>query len=116
MENERFITSTLNKKDVEAETTLRPQTFGSFPGQTKTKDRLEIYVAAAKTAPNRSVTCSSADRRDSAKRRSPTSSPTKKARTSRPQAVPSSKNRAISPDCSPRWKKAIFCSSTKSTV
>ena len=48
MENERFITSTLNKKDVEAETTLRPQTFGSFPGQTKTKDRLEIYVAAAK--------------------------------------------------------------------
>ena len=48
MENERFITSTLNKKDAEAETTLRPQNFSSFPGQTKTKDRLEIYVAAAK--------------------------------------------------------------------
>ena len=37
MEHERFITSTLNRKDVEAESTLRPQTFGSFPGQTKTK-------------------------------------------------------------------------------
>ena len=46
MEHERFITSTLNRKDVEAESTLRPQTFGSFPGQTKTKDRLEIYVSA----------------------------------------------------------------------
>ena len=49
MENERFITSTLNKKDAEAESTLRPQTFSSFPGQTKTKERLEIYVQAAKT-------------------------------------------------------------------
>ena len=48
MEHERFITSTLNRKDVEAESTLRPQTFGSFPGQTKTKDRLEIYVSAAR--------------------------------------------------------------------
>ncbi len=48
MDNERFITSTLNKKDVEAETTLRPRNFDSFPGQIKTKDRLEIYVEAAK--------------------------------------------------------------------
>ena len=49
MENERFITSTLNKKDAEAESTLRPQSFDSFPGQVKTKERLEIYVKAART-------------------------------------------------------------------
>ncbi len=48
MPSERFITSTMNKKDVEAEATLRPQAFASFPGQAKVKDRLEVYVQAAK--------------------------------------------------------------------
>ncbi len=48
MSNERFLTSTMNKRDFEAEETLRPQSFQSFPGQKKTKDRLEIYVEAAK--------------------------------------------------------------------
>ena len=48
MPNERFLTSTMNKRDFEAEETLRPQSFQSFPGQKKTKDRLEIYVEAAK--------------------------------------------------------------------
>ena len=48
MPNERFLTSTMNKRDFEAEETLRPQSFLSFPGQKKTKDRLEIYVEAAK--------------------------------------------------------------------
>ncbi|MBQ7404382.1 MAG: Holliday junction branch migration DNA helicase RuvB [Lentisphaeria bacterium] len=38
----------MNKRDFEAEETLRPQSFQSFPGQKKTKDRLEIYVEAAK--------------------------------------------------------------------
>lgn len=38
----------MNKKDFEAEETLRPHSFQSFPGQKKTKDRLEIYVEAAK--------------------------------------------------------------------
>lgn len=45
---ERFITSTLNRKDEEAETTLRPQSFDAFPGQQKVKTRMEIYVKAAK--------------------------------------------------------------------
>ena len=45
---ERFITSTMNKKDVEVETTLRPQSFDTFPGQSKVKDRLAVYVEAAK--------------------------------------------------------------------
>ena len=47
--SERFITSTLNRKDEESEKNLRPQNFASFPGQTKVKDRLEVYVSAAKT-------------------------------------------------------------------
>jgi len=47
-EKERFITSTLNKKDEEQDTTLRPQTFSAFPGQTKVKEQLEVYVTAAK--------------------------------------------------------------------
>ncbi len=47
MSNERFLTSTLNRKDVEAEETLRPRSFDAFPGQTKAKERLRIYVGAA---------------------------------------------------------------------
>ena len=46
--SERFITSTLNRKDEEAEKTLRPQNFSSFPGQEKVKERLEVYVSAAR--------------------------------------------------------------------
>ena len=48
MAQERFITSTLNRKDETVETTLRPQRFQAFPGQEKVKDRLEVYVGAAK--------------------------------------------------------------------
>ena len=46
---ERFITSTMNRKDEAAEATLRPQKFESFPGQNKVKERLEVYVGAAKS-------------------------------------------------------------------
>lgn len=45
---ERFITSTLNKKDVTQDETLRPQSFDRFPGQQKVKERIELYVKAAK--------------------------------------------------------------------
>ncbi len=48
MSPERFVTSTLNRKDTEVDGTLRPQSFDSFPGQDKAKERLEVYVAAAK--------------------------------------------------------------------
>jgi holliday junction DNA helicase RuvB len=48
MEEERFLTSTLNKEDKEFDSSLRPQTFASFPGQDKIKDRLKLYVQAAK--------------------------------------------------------------------
>ncbi len=48
MSPERFITSTMNKKDVEVEQTLRPQSFSAFPGQDKVKERVEVYVQAAK--------------------------------------------------------------------
>lgn len=46
---ERFITSTLTRKDEEAEATLRPKEFRFFPGQDKVKERLLVYVQAAKT-------------------------------------------------------------------
>jgi len=45
---ERFITSTLNKKDSSEDESLRPKTFENFPGQQRVKDRVELYVAAAK--------------------------------------------------------------------
>ncbi len=45
---ERFITSTLTRKDETQDATLRPQKFEDFPGQQKVKERLEVYVAAAK--------------------------------------------------------------------
>ncbi|MBQ4315111.1 MAG: Holliday junction branch migration DNA helicase RuvB [Lentisphaeria bacterium] len=44
---ERFITSTLNKRDSAKETTLRPPTFAEFPGQEKVKEQLELFVKAA---------------------------------------------------------------------
>ena len=46
---ERFITSTLNKRDPAKETSLRPPKFADFPGQEKVKDQLELFVAAAKS-------------------------------------------------------------------
>lgn len=45
---ERFITSTLNKKDPAKENTLRPPTFAEFPGQNRVKEQLELFVRAAK--------------------------------------------------------------------
>ena len=42
--------STLNKPDAALEMTLRPSLFSEFTGQPKVKERLEIAVAAAKTA------------------------------------------------------------------
>lgn len=44
---ERFITSTLNKRDPVKEVKLRPEHFREFPGQTKVKERLELVVSAA---------------------------------------------------------------------
>ena len=45
---ERFITSTLNKKDPARETSLRPPKFADFPGQDRVKEQLELFVHAAK--------------------------------------------------------------------
>ncbi|MBQ9789448.1 MAG: AAA family ATPase, partial [Lentisphaeria bacterium] len=46
---ERFISSTLNKKDSVAEQSLRPLKFADFPGQEKIKEQLELFVMAAKS-------------------------------------------------------------------
>ncbi len=48
MSEERFITTCMNKKEEEFETSLRPQTFDEFPGQDKVKERLQIFVEASK--------------------------------------------------------------------
>ncbi|MDD3154117.1 MAG: Holliday junction branch migration DNA helicase RuvB [Victivallaceae bacterium] len=45
---ERFITSTLNRRDKENESTLRPPSFTEFPGQARIKEQLALFVAAAR--------------------------------------------------------------------
>lgn len=47
-ETERFITSQLNKREEQFEQTLRPASFANFPGQERIKERLEIFVKAAR--------------------------------------------------------------------
>ncbi len=44
---ERFITSTLNKRDPVREQSLRPPSFADFPGQDTVKAQLELFVRAA---------------------------------------------------------------------
>ena len=45
---ERFITSTLNRRDPAKENSLRPPAFAEFPGQDRVKEQLELFVRAAK--------------------------------------------------------------------
>ena len=45
---ERFITSTLNKRDTAKEQSLRPPKFADFPGQPRVKEQLELFVKAAR--------------------------------------------------------------------
>jgi holliday junction DNA helicase RuvB len=45
---DRFITDTLTKSDTEFDITLRPGRFTDFIGQAKVRERLELFVAAAK--------------------------------------------------------------------
>ena len=54
---ERFITSTLNKRDPAKETSLRPPKFADFPGQEKVKDQLELFVAALQAYVFTILTC-----------------------------------------------------------
>lgn len=46
--SERFITDTLNHADTELDLTLRPARFADYIGQDKVKDRLALFVEAAK--------------------------------------------------------------------
>ena len=45
---ERFITSTLNRRDPAKENSLRPPAFAEFPGQPRVKEQLELFVRAAR--------------------------------------------------------------------
>ena len=44
---DRFITSQMNRKEEEVDSTLRPQCFADYPGQERVKERLKIVVQAA---------------------------------------------------------------------
>jgi len=46
--SERFITDTLNKEETEFDLSLRPSRFADFVGQGKVRERLELFVQAAK--------------------------------------------------------------------
>lgn len=45
---ERFVTETLNQKQTEFDLSLRPARFADFVGQDKVRERLELFVAAAR--------------------------------------------------------------------
>ncbi|MBN1918250.1 MAG: Holliday junction branch migration DNA helicase RuvB [Verrucomicrobia bacterium] len=45
---ERFITTALRERDAQLDATLRPQRWADFIGQDKVKERLEIFISAAK--------------------------------------------------------------------
>ena len=44
--HERFISSTLNRRDPEKESSLRPPAFAEFPGQERAKEQLELIETA----------------------------------------------------------------------
>lgn len=46
--SDRFISDTLNQADTEFDVSLRPARFEDYIGQAKVKERLELFVAAAK--------------------------------------------------------------------
>lgn len=46
--SDRFVTDTLNKADTEFDISLRPGRFTDFVGQGKVRERLELYVEAAR--------------------------------------------------------------------
>ncbi|MGB3366809.1 MAG: Holliday junction branch migration DNA helicase RuvB [Acidaminobacteraceae bacterium] len=46
--NSRFVTPSFTSEDVVAELTLRPQSLDDYIGQTRTKEKLNIFISAAK--------------------------------------------------------------------
>ncbi len=46
--SDRFVTDTLNKEDSDFDISLRPTKFADFVGQLKVRERLELFVEAAK--------------------------------------------------------------------
>lgn len=48
MEAERFISGEKLPDDMNVEVSLRPKSFAEFPGQNKVKEKLKVFVQAAK--------------------------------------------------------------------
>ena len=48
MDDERFISSSMNSYDEEIETSLRPKTFDDYIGQDKVKNNLKVFIEACK--------------------------------------------------------------------
>lgn len=48
MEVDRLITGDAQTDDISAEVSLRPSSFDEFPGQTKVKEKLQVFIQAAK--------------------------------------------------------------------
>ena len=113
---ERFITSTLNRRDAAKEVTLRPPSFSEFPGQERVKEQLELFVQAAKARGEALDHILLSDLRDWEKPPLPTSSPMNGEPISKVPAVPLSKNRAILPDFLQVWNPVMFFSLTRSTA
>ncbi|NLT97579.1 MAG: AAA family ATPase, partial [Christensenellaceae bacterium] len=49
MDDERIISSHVNEADVAAEISLRPKTLDDYVGQTRAKENLRVFMAAAKS-------------------------------------------------------------------
>ena len=46
--NNRFVTPKFNEEDTRIENSLRPQSLNEYIGQSKTKEKLDIFMQAAK--------------------------------------------------------------------
>ena len=69
MEEERFIDGNpLDEGEVQAELSLRPQTFQQYIGQQKVKEELAVYIQAASVVLKPWITCCYTDLQDLGRR------------------------------------------------
>ena len=116
MSHERLAAGEKTADEQSLERTLRPRELGEYVGQERLVDNLKVFIRPRASATSRSTTCCSSARPASARRRSPTSSPTRWARRCAPPPARCSSAPATSPRSSPTSSPARCCSSTRSTA